>query len=231
VSGEVVPVTIDAADAAVATVGARLLTATSVNSTRLSLVAASLVLASPTRALEPMGIVMLPTSVQVDPSADHEPVNRVPARTTLIHAGAVNECKVVIKNIHSEFLTPENAVEKLQDVDAILVAPGFGSRGIEGKIHAIQYAREQKVPFFGICLGMQLMGSESTEDGKSTGLNLIPASVEAFSAGDVGAKKIPHIGFDQVSSLADSQLFQGIPENADFYFVHSFRMKPVNKLI
>jgi CTP synthase len=71
----------------------------------------------------------------------------------LIHAGAVNECKVVIKNIHSEFLTPENAVEKLQDVDAILVAPGFGSRGIEGKIHAIQYAREQKVPFFGICLG------------------------------------------------------------------------------
>jgi CTP synthase len=74
----------------------------------------------------------------------------------LIHAGAVNECKVVIKNIHSEFLTPENAVEKLQDVDAILVAPGFGSRGIEGKIHAIQYAREQKVPFFGICLGMQM---------------------------------------------------------------------------
>ena len=55
----------------------------------------------------------------------------------LIHAGAVNECKVVIKNIHSEFLTPENAVEKLQDVDAILVAPGFGSRGIEVKINAI----------------------------------------------------------------------------------------------
>ena len=87
-SAAVVPVTIDDADAAVATVGARLLTATSVNSTRLSRVAASLVLASPTRALEPMGIVMLPTSVQVDPSADHEPVNRVPARTTLIHAGA-----------------------------------------------------------------------------------------------------------------------------------------------
>jgi CTP synthase len=74
----------------------------------------------------------------------------------LIHAGAVNECKVVIKNIHSEFLTPENAVEKLQDVDAILVAPGFGSRGIEGKIHAIHYARTKKIPFFGICLGMQM---------------------------------------------------------------------------
>jgi CTP synthase len=74
----------------------------------------------------------------------------------LIHAGAMNECKVEIRNIHSEYLTPENAVEKLQNLDAILVAPGFGSRGIEGKIDAIRYARENKIPFFGICLGMQM---------------------------------------------------------------------------
>jgi CTP synthase len=74
----------------------------------------------------------------------------------LIHAGAVNECKVEVRNIHSEYLTPENAVEKLANLDAILVAPGFGSRGIEGKIEAIRYAREQKIPFFGICLGMQM---------------------------------------------------------------------------
>lgn len=74
----------------------------------------------------------------------------------LIHAGAMNECKVEVRNIHSEHLTLENAVEKLQNVDAILVAPGFGSRGIEGKIEAIRYARENHIPFFGICLGMQM---------------------------------------------------------------------------
>ncbi len=74
----------------------------------------------------------------------------------LIHAGAMNECKVEVRNIHSEHLTTENAIEKLQNLDAILVAPGFGSRGIEGKIDAIRYAREKKIPFFGICLGMQM---------------------------------------------------------------------------
>ena len=74
----------------------------------------------------------------------------------LIHAGAMNECKVEVRNIHSEHLTIDNAVEKLQNLDAILVAPGFGSRGIEGKIEAIRYARENKIPFFGICLGMQM---------------------------------------------------------------------------
>lgn len=74
----------------------------------------------------------------------------------LIHAGAMNECKVEVRNIHSEHLTPDNALEKLQQLDAILVAPGFGSRGIEGKIEAIKIAREQKIPFFGICLGMQM---------------------------------------------------------------------------
>lgn len=74
----------------------------------------------------------------------------------LIHAGAMNECKVEVRNIHSEHLTTDNAVEKLQNIDAMLVAPGFGSRGIEGKIDAIRYARENNIPFFGICLGMQM---------------------------------------------------------------------------
>lgn len=73
-----------------------------------------------------------------------------------IHAGAMNECKVEVQNIHSEYLTKENAREKLSRLDAILVAPGFGSRGIDGKIEAIRYARVNKVPFFGICLGMQM---------------------------------------------------------------------------
>jgi len=74
----------------------------------------------------------------------------------LIHAGAMNECKVEVRNIHSEYLTKENAKEKLQNLDAVIVAPGFGSRGIEGKIDAIRYVRESKIPFLGICLGMQM---------------------------------------------------------------------------
>jgi CTP synthase len=73
-----------------------------------------------------------------------------------IHAGAANETKVNVISIHSEFIDAENIAEKLQGLDGILVAPGFGERGIEGKIEAIRYARENKVPFFGICLGMQM---------------------------------------------------------------------------
>ncbi len=72
-----------------------------------------------------------------------------------IHAGAVNECKVKLEWIHSESITEETVKDKLKDLKGILVAPGFGNRGIEGKILAIQYARVNKVPFFGICLGMQ----------------------------------------------------------------------------
>lgn len=74
---------------------------------------------------------------------------------SFIHAGAVNECKVIVQNIHSEFLTKENIEEKLSNLDGVLVAPGFGNRGIEGKIAAVQYVREKGIPFFGICLGMQ----------------------------------------------------------------------------
>jgi CTP synthase len=72
-----------------------------------------------------------------------------------IHAGATNECKVHVKYIPSESLTKDNAVDKLKGLDGVLVAPGFGSRGIEGKIEAIKYIREKNIPFFGICLGMQ----------------------------------------------------------------------------
>jgi CTP synthase len=68
----------------------------------------------------------------------------------------MNECKVNIVNVHSEFITEENVVEKLSHLDGLLVAPGFGHRGIEGKIIAVKYARENQLPFFGICLGMQM---------------------------------------------------------------------------
>jgi len=75
---------------------------------------------------------------------------------SFIHAGAMNECKVQVVNVHSEFITDDNVAEKLDGLDGLLVAPGFGHRGIEGKIIAVQYARENNLPFFGICLGMQM---------------------------------------------------------------------------
>jgi CTP synthase len=72
------------------------------------------------------------------------------------HGGIANDCKVTIRHIDSEDIEKRGAESLLADVDAILVGPGFGARGTEGKISAIRYAREKKVPFFGICLGMQL---------------------------------------------------------------------------
>lgn len=76
---------------------------------------------------------------------------------SFIHAGAINECKVNVIPIHSEHLQGdyESVGKKLEGLDGILVAPGFGERGVDGKIAAIQYCRENKIPFFGICLGMQ----------------------------------------------------------------------------
>lgn len=79
---------------------------------------------------------------------------------SFIHAGAMNDCKVQIVNVHSEFITDENVCEKLNGLDGLLVAPGFGFRGVEGKIIAVKYARENKLPFFGICLGMQMAAIE-----------------------------------------------------------------------
>jgi CTP synthase len=74
---------------------------------------------------------------------------------SFIHAGAENQCKVHVQSIHSENINADNVHDKLKGFDGVLVAPGFGNRGIEGKIAAIRYAREQKIPFLGICLGMQ----------------------------------------------------------------------------
>jgi CTP synthase len=72
-----------------------------------------------------------------------------------VHAGAQNDCKVNVKWISSEEINPETCEDILAGLDGILVAPGFGERGMEGKIEAIRYVREQKIPFFGVCLGMQ----------------------------------------------------------------------------
>ena len=72
------------------------------------------------------------------------------------HAGAANEVKVNVKSIHSEHINSANISALFSGLDGVLVAPGFGERGIEGKIEAIKYVRENNIPFFGICLGMQM---------------------------------------------------------------------------
>ncbi len=96
---------------------------------------------------------------------------------SFIHAGAMNECQVQITNVHSEFITDDNVSEKLAGLDGLLVAPGFGHRGVEGKIVAVKYARENGLPFFGICLGMQMAAIEfarnvlGLKDAHSTEMN------------------------------------------------------------
>jgi CTP synthase len=74
---------------------------------------------------------------------------------SFIHAGAKNRCRVILHTLHSSDISEANVAETLGRMDAVLVAPGFGDRGIEGKIIAIKYVRENNIPFLGICLGMQ----------------------------------------------------------------------------
>ncbi len=117
---------------------------------------------------------------------------------SFIHAGAVNECKVNLELIHSEEVKEENASLLLEHLDGILVAPGFGSRGIEGKILAIRYARENNVPYLGICLGMQcaviefarnvlnFRGADSTEINTETAYPVIDLMEEQKSVVNKG---------------------------------------------
>lgn len=115
-----------------------------------------------------------------------------------------------------------------------LLLPGVGSfrkametlqqTGLDQAILEAVQIKGSKI--LGICLGMQLMGSRGSEDGDIKGLGLIPNSVDVFTAQEVGTSKIPHIGFDIVRSTSDAHLFRGLPDAADFYFVHSYRMLP-----
>lgn len=81
-----------------------------------------------------------------------------------IHAGAATKCKVKVHTIQSEHITNSNSEKYLKNMNGILVAPGFGERGLEGKIASIKYARENNLPFFGICLGMQMCVVEFARD-------------------------------------------------------------------
>jgi glutamine amidotransferase len=126
-----------------------------------------------------------------------------------------------------------NDPNKVVNADALLL-PGVGSfrkamtslqrNGLNEAIVEAVHSKGTKI--LGICLGMQLLGTSSTEDGNTIGLGLIPTEVDKFSFKEVGANKIPHIGFDIVQSESDWGLFKGIKNAADFYFVHSYRLLP-----
>lgn len=96
---------------------------------------------------------------------------------SFIHAGAENEVEVNVESIHSEYMDEKVLSEKISKLDGILVAPGFGERGIEGKIDTVKYARENNIPFLGICLGMQMAVIEFSrnvlglKDANSTEMN------------------------------------------------------------
>jgi CTP synthase len=117
---------------------------------------------------------------------------------SFIHSGAMNECLVNVEYIHSEDITEKNVYDRLKDLNGILVAPGFGSRGIDGKIITAKYARENNKPYFGICLGMQcaviefarnilhLEGAHSTEINHKTKYPVIDLMEEQKSIIDKG---------------------------------------------
>jgi glutamine amidotransferase len=135
------------------------------------------------------------------------------------------DCKVII-----------SADPKMIETAEALILPGVGSfakamkslkqLGLDEAI--LESALNRKVKLLGICLGMQLMGLESTEDGTTLGLKLIAGRVNNFTQAELGTLKTPHVGFNKVTTKSQSVLFNGIQSGEDFYFVHSYRMLPAN---
>ena len=117
-----------------------------------------------------------------------------------------------------------------------LLLPGVGSfrkamialqqKGLDQAIVEAVQIKGKKI--LGICLGMQLMGLSSSEDGETLGLGLINSNVDKFTPAEIGANKLPHIGFDSVCSQPSGSLFKNLQKNCDFYFVHSYRMLPTD---
>jgi len=123
--------------------------------------------------------------------------------------------------------------DEIASADSLLL-PGVGSfrkamstlkhQGLDQAIIEAVQTKGSKI--LGICLGMQLMGSNSSEDGDTVGLGLIQGAVNKFTPQETVSNKVPHIGFDLVYSQSNGRLFKGLKQAADFYFVHSYRMLP-----
>lgn len=121
----------------------------------------------------------------------------------------------------------------------VLILPGVGSfrqamanlqtSGLERAIRIAVNERGAKI--LGICLGMQLMAKIGTEGGLTAGLGLVNARVERFTDAELDGNKIPHVGFNHVTAPSGSKLFRGLPDNSDFYFVHSYRMQMLDQQV
>jgi|TARA_B110000259_G_scaffold154172_1_gene174706 glutamine amidotransferase len=154
-----------------------------------------------------------------------------------INVGIVNYGMGNIKSIENSLLYLGCRFKVLSNPDKIssyshLILPGVGSfkkamenLKINGLHQAIQECANNKgINLLGICLGMQLLCESSSEGGFTKGLSLIKNKVETFTQKEIGNKKIPHVGFNQVKIEKDSSLFKNINDNSDFYFDHSFRI-------
>ncbi|HEX2920596.1 MAG TPA: CTP synthase [Bacteroidales bacterium] len=142
---------------------------------------------------------------------------------SFVHSGAMNECKVDVVYIHSDEVDENNYESKLKGLDGILVAPGFGSRGIEGKILAVRFARENNIPFFGICLGMQcaviefarnvlkLEGAHSTEINHKTKFPVIDLMEDQKSITEKGGTM--RLGGYKCTIKSDTRTFDAYKKN------------------
>ena len=147
---------------------------------------------------------------------------------SLVHAALECDVKLDLDYVDSEELESGDLEARLAHHDAILVPGGFGDRGSEGKIHAIQFARENGIPFFGICLGMQLLMTSSNEFGEHKGLDLIKGEVRRIH--QIDTYKIPHMGWNNLRKVKNSEntLLKELKETNLFYFVHSYKVTPDN---
>ena len=144
---------------------------------------------------------------------------------SLFHAGTACGAVVHIRWVDSETVTAENAAEVLSGCSGILVPGGFGDRGIEGMIAAVRYARERCIPYFGICLGMQLLFETSFEYGEHQGLGLISGQVRDIGTVLPSGLAIPHMGWNALHFPGErprSPIFWALEEGTHVYFVHSF---------
>ena len=151
----------------------------------------------------------------------------------LRHAGYTLNTHIRIDWIDSENLTEANYEQELSHLDGIIVPGGFGGRGIEGMIEAIKYAREHKIPMFGICLGMQMLFDESEEFGLHKGLGLIPGRVVKIPGTDADGcpQRVPHISWNPLYPAGGRTDFSGtalqnVQPGQECYFIHSYEAKP-----
>ena len=143
----------------------------------------------------------------------------------LQHGGYETGCFVDIDWVDSEEINDSTVDKLLGEVDGIILPGGFGARGVEGMICAANYARTQGIPYFGICLGMQMLFEESDEVRPCRGLGLLPGRIERIET----SLKLPQIGWNALDILRPNAMTEGLENGSYVYFVHSFMAHPADE--